>query len=256
MLKFSIRSVAIIGSLLPSLLLVKAPIVILKLDDLRGNRGEAFLHPGWKRVTDYLVENNIKGSIGVIGIGLEGDKQPFFEWCKETQSRGLIELWHHGYLHKRIPYQGKEIGVFATSYELQLEYYNKTQEVAREKLGFAFTAFGSPYNSSNPETAKVLATDPNMKVWLYGNVSDAHEADYQGLVMERGINLEYPVHNPDFEAFVEAYNKGDHEEPLVLQGHPKSWDDARWQAFVKIIEFLQEEGCTFTTPTEWANRHL
>ena len=35
-----------------------------------------------------------------------------------------------------------------------------------------------------------------------------------------------------------------------MQGHPASWDDTRWENFVKIIEYLEKEGVRFVTPSE------
>ena len=38
---------------------------------------------------------------------------------------------------------------------------------------------------------------------------------------------------------------------FVLQGHPNQWDDARFAEFVKLVEYLQAQGVTFTTPYEY-----
>ena len=232
----------------------KAPAVILKLDDFKGKNGKNFQYPRWKRVADFLAERKIKSSFGIIGKDLEGDKPEFFNWCKQVHESGLIEFWNHGYTHGMVEHNGKKVGVFAAGHELQLEYFQKTQKLAKEKLGFAFVTFGSPFNSISQDTAKVLATDPDLKVWLYGNGSYAKKGGFAGLVMGRNINLENPVHNPNFEKFVERYKKGGLGEVITIQGHPNGWDDKRWEAFVKIIDFLQKEGCKFTTPIEWFNK--
>lgn len=229
----------------------KAPVVILKLDDLWAKPGKDFIKPRWKKVTDYLTKKKIKSSIGIVGNALEGDKPEFFAWCKKTHEDGWIEFWNHGYTHGKVEFNGKKIGVFAAGHDLQLEYFQKTQKLAKEKLGFAFTSFGSPFNSLNADTAKVLATDPDIKTWMYGNDSYAKKAGYKGLVLGRKINLESPVHNPNYEKFVERYEKGNLGEMILIQGHPNGWDDKRWGAFVKIIDFLQNKGCEFTTPTEY-----
>ena len=229
----------------------KAPTVILKLDDLWGQPGKKFIRPRWARIANFLAERKIKSSIGIVGNALEGDKPEFYKWCKENHESGLIEFWNHGYTHGKVEHNGKKVGVFAASHKIQLEYFEKTQKLAKEKLGFAFNTFGSPFNSLNQDTAKVLATDPDMKVWLYGRDSYAKKANFKGSVLGRKINLENPVHNPNYEKFVARYEKGNLGDMIVIQGHPNGWDDKRWAAFVKIIDFLQKKGCEFTTPIEW-----
>ena len=229
----------------------KPPVVILKLDDLWGKAGKDFIRSRWLKVANYLTEKKIKSSIGIVGNALEGDKPEFFAWCKKQHESGLIEFWNHGYTHGKVEFNGKKVGVFAANHELQLDYFQKTQKLAKEKLGFPFTSFGSPFNSLNQDTAKVLATDPDIKTWMYGNTSYAKKAGYKGMVLGCKINLENPVHNPNYEKFVARYEKGNLGDMILIQGHPNGWDDKRWDAFVKIIDFLQNKGCQFMTPTEY-----
>lgn len=229
----------------------KAPIVILKLDDLKGKAGKDFHYPRWKKVADFLAERNIKSSFGIIGKDLEGDKPEFFAWCKKVHESGIIELWNHGYTHGKVDFNGKKVGVFGAGHDIQKDYFQKTQKLGKEKLGITFNTFGSPFNAINQDTAKVLATDPELKVWLYGNNSFAKKGDFKGLVLGRKINLENPVHNPNYEKFVARYEKGNLGEVITIQGHPNGWAGAKWDAFVKIIDFLQEKGCKFMTPYEY-----
>ncbi|MCM8527151.1 MAG: polysaccharide deacetylase family protein [Lentisphaeraceae bacterium] len=229
----------------------KPPVVILKLDDLKGKQGKNFHYPRWKRIADFLAERKIKSSFGIIGKDLEGDKPEFFAWCKQVHESGIIEIWNHGYTHGKVDYKGKKVGVFSAGYDLQLDYFQRTQKLAKEKLGITFNTFGSPFNALSQDTAKVLASDPEMKVWLYGNGSYAKKGGFTGLVLGRNINLENPVHNPNYEKFVARYEKGNLGKVITIQGHPNGWDDKKWAAFVKIIDFLQEKGCEFTTPYEY-----
>lgn len=231
-----------------------SPAVILKLDDFRGNAdlGSRNIQlDRWQRVIDFLLERKIKSSFGMIGDDLEIDKPGFFAWCREMNGSGLIEFWNHGYRHKKIDFNGTNVGVFAADYDTQLDSFQKTQKLAREKLGFSFTAFGSPYNASNVETAKVLARDPDIKVWLFGKESKALKGGFEGLVMERTINMESPVHNPNYGKFVAKYERGGLGDVIVLQGHPNGWSDRSWISFVNIIDFLQAKGSKFTTPTAY-----
>ena len=231
----------------------KVPAVILKLDDLKGRSGKEFLYPGWKRVADFLAKENIKSSFGIIANDLEKDKPEYFAWVKKNHESGLIEFWNHGYTHGKVDYNGKKVGVFAAGPEIQEEYFTKAQKLAKEKLGFPFNTFGSPFNSISPDTAKVLAKDPDLKVWLYGNDSYAKKGGFSGMVMGRKINLEIPTFNPNYDKFVERFEKGGLGDVIVIQGHPNGWDAGKWDAFVKIIGYLQEKGCEFTTPIAYFN---
>jgi peptidoglycan/xylan/chitin deacetylase (PgdA/CDA1 family) len=40
----------------------------------------------------------------------------------------------------------------------------------------------------------------------------------------------------------------------VLQGHPNGWDAERFEQFENIVDFLQERGAVFLTPTELRDR--
>ena len=64
------------------------------------------------------------------------------------------------------------------------------------------------------------------------------------------MNIEYPVHIPDFQQFKAGYEKYKKESLLVIQGHPRSWvkDSNRMDNFKQIITFLKSENVEFTTP--------
>ena len=56
---------------------------------------------------------------------------------------------------------------------------------------------------------------------------------------------------PKIEAFRKTYlEKSKEWDYFFLQGHPESWDETRWENFVKVIEFLEQESVRFVTPTE------
>src|SRR3569623_2663909 len=75
----------------------KQQIVLLKLDDVIAiPAGKSPVSPRWERIADYLKTNHIKGSFGVICESLEKDNPPYFQWIKDIQNGGLIEIWMHG----------------------------------------------------------------------------------------------------------------------------------------------------------------
>lgn len=226
--------------------------VVLKLDDLNTRGGNV---PGrWIRVTDLAREKNIKVSIGIICDSFDYGKPAYFDYIKEWQASGLVEFWFHGWDHKQWQEGETKLMEFkGTSYEHQKEHFVKSQALAREKLGFAFTTFGAPFNATDEVTARVLAEDPDIKVFLYGKPSDAAASGKVILDRVGDVNVEHPLFVPNSARFIAHYTKrAPGRRYFVIQGHPAQWDDARWAEFVKIVDFLVENKIPVLTPTELA----
>ena len=122
----------------------------------------------------------------------------------------------------------------------QKDHLQKTQRLAREKLGITLQTFGAPGNAIDDATCRAIDKIEELDIWLYGNSASKKH------VLKRHTNIEYPTHNPDFQQFLNH----DHSNPdcLVLQVHPNSWDDRRFSQFDQIIQFLKHRPCSFTTP--------
>ena len=122
----------------------------------------------------------------------------------------------------------------------------RTQLLAQQKLGIELRVFGPHWSGTNEHTTRALKGIPEILMWFYGR------EDSGKFIFPRYLTLEYPTHVPDFSKFKDAYATVGHDKPcLVLQGHPNSWNDERWNEFVKIIEFLKSRGCVFMTPSEY-----
>jgi peptidoglycan/xylan/chitin deacetylase (PgdA/CDA1 family) len=228
----------------------KPNVVILKLDDLRN----ANPNGGFRRVLEFLKSRNIKSTAGIICNSLEGDKAAYYAWIKELQAGGMVEFWCHGYTHgKSKDAEGKDVMEFkGVPYETQKETLVKCQKLAKEKLGFPFRTFGAPFNAIEDATVKAVADDPDFKVFLYGNPSQAALAP--GLMVQdrTAMNIENPLFIPN-TARVEHDLKilGPKREYFVIQGHPDQWDEARLAEFGKMIDYLCSQGVIFTTPYDY-----
>jgi peptidoglycan/xylan/chitin deacetylase (PgdA/CDA1 family) len=222
-----------------------AQIIILKLDDVttHGAHGSVPVSPRWQRVADFVEQNDLRASFGIIGWSLEQDNKAYFDWIKGLHAKGRVEFWNHGYRDRK---NEDKQGEFEGTYEEQKAALEKTQRLAREKLGIELKAFGPHWSGTNRDTAKALEGIPEIKACFY---------DPQGakqVVFERVLVLENPIFVPDFEKFKELYQRNAKDKPyLALQGHPPAWDDARWDGFVKIIDFLKARGCVFMTPSQY-----
>ncbi len=227
----------------------KLPQVILKLDDA-WFEGDS-IHQGWVKTFDYLNSKNIPATIGLVGERMEGASPAFYHWL-EVQANAGHELWNHGYCHCKPIVDGKELREFrGTGYQYQLEQLRKTQAIAADKLGITLVTFGAPYNACDDDTELALREVPEIATWLYppaGKTAGKHP-------MPRidAVNIEYPVHQPDFAAFVSGFRAHIEEQVLVIQGHPRSWmaPESRMAEFRQIVDFLIAEGVHFTTPAAY-----
>ncbi|TSJ79538.1 polysaccharide deacetylase [Rariglobus hedericola] len=247
---------------LPELPARKAPpVIILKLDDLRQIDGK--VHASWIKIADYLKNRNIKVSFGIIAQTLGEATPAYTQWIKDRQASGEIEFWFHGFDHAVWTNEaGKKLSEFGgRGFDEQWSRFERSQKLAKEKLGFEFATFGPGGGGAlhqDADTAEVMARDPAMKVWLYPSPIDASgrklAAGGKVTILDRvwAVNLEAAVGNPNFQRFVEGYAKNPGRDYFVLQGHPTHWAGARFDEFVKIIDFLVAQKAVFMTPSGYA----
>jgi len=224
------------------------PYIILKVDDLRNAGGK--VHPRWQKFVDFTAERKIKSGIGIIADSLEKDDPKYFQWIKDQHAKGLIEFWNHGYNHKEWEVDGKKVQEFkGPSYEEQKKNLLRCNELAKQKLGFTFPAFGAPFNAIDANTAKALLDDPDTTIWLYGDLKNPAGK----IVMDRvgSVNIEYPTFVPSLQKFKAGYALNPTRDYFVIQGHPAQWTDERFAQFVELIDFLIAEKAVFTTPSEY-----
>ncbi|MGI5868578.1 MAG: DUF2334 domain-containing protein [Kiritimatiellia bacterium] len=238
------------------------PIIVLKLDDVKQVKG-GDVHWRWKRIADYLEKRQIKGGFGVVCETLDDAAPKYTQWFADRRKLGFIEFWFHGYDHATHAVEGVKFNEFnKRSYEEQKERTAKSQALAREKLGFAFTAFGPPggvgSGSFDENTLRVMAEDPDIQVMMYpqpfNDIGREYDSTGKLKILDRvwAVNLESAVGVPDFQAFLNGYAANPDRDYFVLQGHPAAWDDARFAEFERIIDFLVSQKAVFMTPSELA----
>jgi len=220
-------------------------VIILKLDDVVAQRSPngSPVSPRWQRITDFFKESGIKASYGIIGYSLEEDNQAYFDWIKGLHQSGQVEFWNHGYRNRKAT---DTAGEFEGGFEEQRAALEKTQRLAKAKLGLELKAFGPHWSGTNAHTARALKGISEISMWFYG------PADSGKFAFERVLTLENPTFVPDPVKFKTLYERvGRGKRCLALQGHPNAWDDKRWEGFVEIIAFLKSKGCVFMTPSEY-----
>ena len=222
-------------------------LCVLKLDDVVcGPAGQA-VSKRWQRVADYLEEKQIKSSMGIIGHSLVDNHPAYFKWITDrTTPCGYIEFWNHGFHPRTL---ADPLGEFMRSYDEQMYSLRMTDSLAYTKMGLQLSVWGPHWSPSNEDTDLALTQMPQIRMTFSYPPNAVH---YKGFVFKNRIDMEFPTHNPDFEAFKETYiEKSKDWDYFFLQGHPDSWNtETRWKNFVKVIEFLEKEGVRFVTPTE------
>jgi len=245
------------------------PVIILKLDDV--SQKEGTILPAFRKMAELLEARKIKGSFGVISaVGWPG-AQPlqesgpeYIDWVKKLHASGQIEFWFHGWDHAGHDINGESHCEFhGRSAEEQKERIVRAQKLAFEKFGFNYHTFGpgggaSKYPTFDDATLQALQDEPNMKVFLYPKAIDEPgkklESKGKVVILDRiwDVNLEKSVGQPDFNWFLQGYSKHPDREYFVLQGHPNTWDDAKFGEVTKIIDFLIQQKAVFMTPSEYA----
>lgn len=227
------------------------PLVVIKADDLLYRWDDLIFGESWNRFIQLAGEKDIRISIGIIGRSLENGTLEYFEAIRALHESGQVEFWNHGLTHQRDKVTGESEFKGPDSYT-QLTTLTRVQALAQEKLGFAFTSFGSPYNHKDHNTVQALRKVPELTSWFFGD-TEAELLPNQ-IALARSIHLEQPVHYPNFDSFKRDFENAPNLPYYILQAHPGGWDEARFEQFSAVIDFLKQRKAVFLTPTELRDR--
>ncbi|MBM4137051.1 MAG: DUF2334 domain-containing protein [Nitrospira sp.] len=213
--------------------------IIIKADDL----GD-ILHEKWQNFINYLENNDIKASIGIIAKYLTYSNTKWFNNVKLLIEKGNIEFFCHGLDHSKGTYpDGQLYWEFKnTPFEQQKDHLTQCENLAKEKLNITFYTFGAPYSTFDDNTRMALEEIEEIKVWFFGDQNS------KKFVLNNTVNTETDQH-PNFEQFVSQYNKDSNY--IILRFHPGSWVNNDFIEFRKIIEYLMKQEIKFITPFEY-----
>lgn len=217
-----------------------APKIVLKLDDVSAKQGVCLCTP----TMDYLLKMHLKAGFGVIASRFDDTALAVFTpYLNATNERGekLFEFWHHGFDHVKPEFK-------ETSYAYQKEHFEKADQLIKKYLGIQMHTFGSPYNGSDSVTDRVIAENPNYKVFMFCSLKNKTKKGM--MYADHRVNMENGTGIPEFEYFKTNYDAAINKFPdyMILQGHPNHWTAEKQLQFKMIIDFLMAQGCTFVTP--------
>ena len=235
--------IIILFSVFFSELIFSAPKIILKLDDLSVKNGVCQCLP----VMDYLVQKQLKAGFGIIAS--KNDNSVLFALtpylkAKNPKNEALFEIWHHGLDHIKPEFQG-------TGYDYQKSHFEEADQQIKKLLGIQMHTFGTPFNASDSVTNIVITENSDYKVFMYSSIKPKQSNGI--LYLDHRVNMENGTGKPEFDFFVENYNKSkaNYQDYIILQGHPGQWIPEKLEQFKKIIDFLISEGCEFVKPYEY-----
>ncbi|HWI59832.1 MAG TPA: hypothetical protein VNZ22_21565, partial [Bacillota bacterium] len=233
----------------------RAPVVMLKLDDLVRQKGkDATVPVRWQKLVDFLEAEKIKASLGILTESLEGECPAYCDWIKTHVAKGYIELWDHGHYQRGLPETMKTNGRTAEylggSAADQAVLFEKSLALVKEKTGLELAAFGPHSTAIDATTYTALENIPQIKaVWFYGPPKGVKTSK---VVIQRFMELEKPLFVPNPEQVKKSFLEQAARLPYIaVQGHPNQWDDARFESFKQAVLYLREQGCRFVTISDY-----
>ncbi|MGE9268315.1 MAG: DUF2334 domain-containing protein [Verrucomicrobiales bacterium] len=224
-------------------------VAIIKADDVWGK------HAKWDRFVEMSLKKDVPVSLGVIAKFLGEPKESDVTWLRALEANEGVELWHHGWDHRRWKEGEKEVSEFGGSgFDHQNDHMRKTQAAGDKVLEKGFVTFGSPFNAMDDDTAKVLNAMPELKfIFCYPGhpVLKKMEGKVFLPMTLRGEND--GVGKPNFAKFKVDYEKrkGDGLDVAALQFHPLGFSEQGFEDYGKILDFLKEKGWRFVLPRDY-----
>jgi len=220
--------------------------IILKADDLVFDPKNV-VSDKWHRFFNYIRNQNIKASVGLIGFSIEQGNKKYFNYIRNLHNSGRFEIWNHGYTHE-LNVLSQDSSYYYSEFKNRTEeeqYLNltKTQSLVKDSVGIVLTTFGAPGNAIDDNTTKALERIGELKIWFYGLPSTSK------YLFKRKYEIEYPTFYADYSKFMANYK--DDQNLDVLQIHPNHWGNFEFNEFHKIITELKKDGVVFVNPSEY-----
>lgn len=225
---------------------IKAPVVLLKLDDLHYGDGSEPIPPRWHKILDFLRSHGIKSNIGIIGFSLIPERPDYLAWLRTQAAAGDIEFWNHGFVNRLDP---NGIGEFEQDYASQYRALHLTDSLARELAGLELRAWGRHWSECNEFTDSALATVDGLRL-IFGE--PANPKHFKGVVVPENLCMETPPLHPSYNDFIVNYlGKWRGLRSFYLQGHPNAWTDESRRDIERVLERLMADGARFVTIGEY-----
>lgn len=215
----------------------KTQAVILKLDDFMPN-ASGDLSRNWKKTINFLLDNNISASFGLLGDNILRRDNKFSQEVGKLSSTGLFEFWNHGYTSKKISQS------FEDTTDEQYLKLCEIQEWVKNITGKAPEFFGPHWTNKNPSTFYALSKIEEIRgIWFYNPPIKLHD---RFVVIPRTVEAEEPIFYPNDKSIFNGIATGG---TAALQFHPNIWGDESYKKFTSIVDKLIKSKVAFKLPS-------
>jgi len=199
-----------------------------------------------KRWVKVVIDNDAKGTIGVIGKHL---KNPELSEYLKSLNQEKIEIFCHGYYHNHSPYI---ITKLTRSKELPKTEFNKDisehdislkkyREDEHKYLNSSTASFGPQGNIWNENIIEPLLQYDFKLMFSWENVGSGIHT----------IPLSENFKHNSLDEFISGYEGKKNDLIYTLQFHHAKLTDEQFKVMKEVIDFLKnEEKRIFVTPSE------
>lgn len=227
---------------------IQPPLAIIKADDVRR------ITEKWDRFFTMSREKGVKVSAGIICNSLEDPEEAYLAWLLNLQASGQVEFWNHGWDHLRWEDDdGNRYSEFnGSGYAHQKKHFEDAQRMMTEVFGKPSRTFGTPFNSVDEDTKRVLRERRDLQLFFSKPEFEFPELILAPMLLRGEAG---GAGKPDADAFIEAY-------PSVppaftsIQFHPNSFQEEHFEEYSRILDFLLSLGWSFLLPSEYLKHNV
>jgi peptidoglycan/xylan/chitin deacetylase (PgdA/CDA1 family) len=227
-------------------------VVIWKLDDVKAGEKKR-LAPGFKRVAAWAKAEKTVVTMGVICDSLAQPNADDVAWIKANaiENGGVVEFWHHGWDHRSwTDATGKAMAEFrGPDVATQAKHLKDACAIFKQTTGLTFHIFGAPFNQTDDATIAAMDAVPELTLWMYPPKNETKRK-----VLGRTLNMEVATGKVSYDKFAQDYATKKPTTMMLLQGHCGMWNDASFNAFVKIAALLKQDGWITLTASQYTEK--
>lgn len=222
------------------------PVIILKCDDYKSNNAASI--ENFEKLFDLLQKEKVTASFGIVGNSSKsGNQEAFWENTKKYIGSG-IEIWSHGWLHRKNDEGVAEFNGMLTYEEMKSNFRQVIDLVAKNTDGYQISSFGAPYNATSSECLQMIQQDfPQIKAIFFTSKEPATDA----VRLTNSMKIESGTGVASYDTFISSYNEN--LDYAVIQSHPGSFSDNSREEYRSMIQFLKNKKSIFMTATQYAN---
>ncbi len=218
------------------------PVILLKCDDLKSNDLDAII--AFENFYSLFQEEGVTASFGIVGNSASSGNQTRFWSDVNTFIDGGIEIWSHGWLHRKNDAGQAEFNGMLTYDEMKENFQKVLDLVSSKANGYQITCFGPPYNQMSAECATMLNEDFPQITSVFFTSKDTNAVRITSKFDLEGGAI-------TLENFKTLYNSRAESDYYAIQMHPANYDENELAELRKIIKFLKGQNCRFMTPSQY-----